>query len=444
MLIAQASVPATEPAPEAQETPVVNQPSVLHAEYASEFTVGTPAGMTVELKNLEDRPLPNKVLVIYVDGNQVRRMRTDDNGRAEIYLGRDLPVGQHTVRIESVATVAYQSAVSDLPLTVRPARLHLTTVPPLPNIGFVFDGQTYYTDAGGAVVLEAAEPGVYPLEILPVEPITGSEPMQVNFVRWHDDAFEPQRTVEVQGDDELMVGLSRSYPISLTFVDRQGQPVDSSRIMSVTIKSSHGTRYALDPNEEHWRTANRIARLRNGLEATEVQYGVESVYIDGANVVNQNQQRFIVEGKATWTVQLLLYAARVRAKDALFGFPIGTGVNVRYPDGKLRYIPFDENNELVIDDLARGLYRLQVVGASGIAPETPLSVSRDQDLELKVLSTLDITLAVGGGIVGALGLLLIGRPGPLLWLIALLVRMTRQRKRPAPAHGLLSEHRRSQ
>jgi hypothetical protein len=209
--------------------------------------------------------------------------------------------------------------------------------------------------------------------------------------------------------------------------------------MSVTIKSSHGTRYVIDANEEQWRTANRIARLRNGLEPTEVQYAVESVYIDGANVVNQNQQRFVVNGKATWTVQLLLYAARVSAVDALFGFPIGTGVNLRYPDGSLRYIPFDENNELVVDDLARGLYRLQAVGAAGMAPETPVSISRDQNVELKVLSSLDIALAVSAGVVGALGLLLIGRPGPLLWLIRLPRRMLPGRRRPAPAHGLATE-----
>ncbi len=420
---------------------LTNQPSVLSVTGIGEFSVGAPISITAELKNADDRPQPNKVLVISIDGNQVRRVRTDDNGRASLYLGRDLPVGEHIVRVESIATRAYRSAAVEEKVTVRPAELRLTTVPPLPNIGFLFDGRTYYTDANGVAVAEAAQPGTYSLEMLPAPQITGTNPVQVSFARWADNVFEPRRTVDLQGDDEIFVGLTRSYPIDLAFIDRQGQPVDTSRIMSVTIKSSHGTRYVFGPDEVEWRTANRIARLRNGLEATVVQYGIESVYVDGANVVNQNQQRFTVDGKATWTVQLLLYSARVRAKDALFGFPLGTGANLHYPDGSQRYIPFDANNELVIDNLARGLYRLQVVGASGMAPLTPVSISRDQDVELKVLSTLDLSLAAAFGILLALGLLIVGRPGPFLWALRLPGRLfdRRSSRTGRTADGLMPE-----
>lgn len=419
----------------------IDQTSVLSVTGVGEFSVGAPISITAELKNVHDRPQPNKVLVISIDGNQVRRVRTDENGRASLYLGRDLAVGKHSVRVESIATRAYRSAAVEEKVTVRPAQLRLATVPPLPDIGFLFDGRTYYTDAEGVAVAEADQPGTYALEMLPTAQITGTNPMQVSFARWHDNVFVPRRTVELQGDDELLVGLTRSYPIDMAFIDRQGQPVDTSRIMSVTVKSSHGTRYVFGPDDVEWRTANRIARLRNGLEATVVQYGIESVYVDGANVVNQNQQRFVVDGKATWTVQLLLYSARVRAKDALFGFPIGTGVNLHYPNGSQRFIPFDDNDELVIDNLARGLYRLQVVGASGMAPLTPVSISRDQDVELKVLSALDLGLAVSFGVVLALGLLIVGRPGLFLWALRLpgrLVSRRRLRVRPS-ADGLLPE-----
>jgi hypothetical protein len=109
-------------------------------------------------------------------------------------------------------------------VAVRPAQLRLATVPPLPNIGFLFAGRTYYTDAEGVAVAEADQPGNYPLEMLPVAQSTGTNPTQVSFARWHDNVFEPQRTVALQGDDELLVGLTRSYPIDLVFIDRQGQP----------------------------------------------------------------------------------------------------------------------------------------------------------------------------------------------------------------------------
>lgn len=450
-LSSQSAEQATpEPAQEAQEsmeqapalgapTPVVDQPSVLTLEGQYDVIVGNVLEWKATLQNLSGRPLPNKVLLIFVNDMQVRRIRTDENGQADIYLGRELPVGQHRVRVEAIATTAYRATTAEVEFTIRTSQLRLITVPPLPDIGFVFNGQTYYSDASGVAVIEQDTPGVYPLEILPIEQEPGEEPERIDFMRWGDNVFTPMRDVEVAGDKDLYVGLSRSYPISLRFVDRAGKPVDSSRIMSVTLKSSTGTRYVASTTGAEWRTANRIARLSNGLEATEVQYAVESVFVDGANVVNQNQQRFLVQGGDEWTVQLLLYAIQVRAKDALFGFPLGDGVNLRYPDGSLRYIPFNEDNVLVIDDLARGLYRLQVVGAAGMAPETPVAVSRDQVVELKVLSSLDIGLGAGCGLVAALGLLLIGRPGPLLWLLpgrrAGRRRGDRRRESPSDDYG---------
>lgn len=419
---AQASATQALATPEApalpqEPTPVVGQPSVLKMDSRIEVPVGNILQWSAALVNLDGRPLPNKVLLIFLDGEQVRRIRTDENGKAIISLKGNLSVGAHHVRVDAVATTAYAAASAEAEVTVRAAELRLITVPPLPNVGFVFNGQHYHSNAEGVAVIQVEEAGAYPLEVLPVEPEPNAESVRVDFMRWEDNVFTPKRTVEIRGSETLYLGFSRSYPISLRFVDRHGVPVDSTRIMSVTLKSSTGTRYVVGPNGEEWRTANRIARLSTGLEATEVQYAVESVFVDGANVVNQNQQRFLVEGRAQWTVQLLLYAINVRAKDALFGFPVGEGINLRYPDGSTRFIAFDENNELVIDDLARGLYRLQVLGARGMAPETPVAVSRNQVVELKVLSALDMALAGGAGLIGALGLLLIGRPGPLLWLV---------------------------
>ena len=206
---APSGVPA-DVAPSA-DTKLADQPSVLTVTGVGEFSVGAPISITAELKNVDDRPQPNKVLVISIDGNQVRRVRTDDNGRASLYLGRDLPVGEHSVRVESIATRAYQSAAVEEKVTVRPAQLRLATVPPLPDVGFLFDGRTYYTDADGVAVAEAAQPGTYSLEMLPAAQITGTNPMQVSFARWHDNVFVPRRTVELQGDDELLVGVAVAH-----------------------------------------------------------------------------------------------------------------------------------------------------------------------------------------------------------------------------------------
>jgi hypothetical protein len=420
-------------APSGEEQPKVDMTSTLKVRNLEEFPVGAAAEFTVELTNLQGKAIPNKVLRILVDGEQVRRMRTDEEGMAKVYLGRDLPVGDHRIRIESVATTAYRSDAIETVVTVRPARLRITTIPPLAGVVFSLDGRQFTTDAQGTVVLDADRPGIYPLAMLPVKSEPGN-PMRVSFARWHDNSYTPVREVELVGDRELFVGLSLSYPVRIQFTDRDGKPVDNDRVTSVTLKSSHGTRYTISGDgEPHWRTANRIARLRNGLEATPVQFGIESVIVDGANVVNQNQQRFIVEGEETWTIQLLLYSAHIRAYDALFGFPVGTGIHVEYPDGSVRFTPFGEGRAVELKNLARGLYKVQVGGVSGMAPQTPVSVSRDQQVELKVLSTLDIVAALSAGAALALGLLLYGRPQ----IVTAPVRMVRHRLRPGlpPGHN---------
>ncbi len=70
---------------------------------------------------------------------------------------------------------------------------------------------------------------------------------------------------------------------------------------------------------------------------------------------------------------------------------------------------------MFIDQLARGKYTVQVTGVSGMAPETPIALSRDQDVDLKVLTNLTMLLGVSLGATFALTLLFIGRPHFLTW-----------------------------
>src|SRR6185436_21116611 len=108
------------------------------------------------------------------------------------------------------------------------------------------------------------------------------------------------------------------------------------------------------------------------------------------------------------------------ARDALFGFPMGSGIHLEYPDGRSRDFSFGAANDLQLSDMARGLYRAQVLGVQGqgIAFLTPVALSRDQDVPLMVLSNLD--LGLGGFLLTALalGLLFGGRPHLLQPLLA--------------------------
>ena len=95
----------------------------------------------------------------------------------------------------------------------------------------------------------------------------------------------------------------------------------------------------------------------------------------------------------------------------MFRFPIGKGIELTYPDGHMEEFFFDaENAEVVITGLARGSYSARIIGAGGSAPPTPVHLSRDQNIELLMLSYLDIALIIGIPFIIALAFFLIGRP----------------------------------
>ena len=206
------------------------------------------------------------------------------------------------------------------------------------------------------------------------------------------------------------VSLPSPAMVGQSFVDLENNLVDMSRIEKLTLQGTDGSKFTFDDGSVRWMRGGRIARRQTGLEATQITYSVESVFINGSNTVNRYQQRFLVQPNSVWPIQLLLYHATFSAVDAVFGFPIGKGIDVKYPDGHIEYLPFGKDNEVKIGPVPRGEYKVQVVGAGGMAPETPLALSRNQELDLKVVSTLNIGLGAGLGIFGVVGLVLVGRP----------------------------------
>ena len=126
-------------------------------------------------------------------------------------------------------------------------------------------------------------------------------------------------------------------------------------------------------------------------------------------VVNRGQQKLRPQGDGSLAVQLLFYSAHFSAQDALFKTRIGSGINLQHPDGVWESYPFDANGEVTVDKLPRGDY-VVTVDAPGRSFARPVSVSRDQVVDLEVLSYLDIALVMGGVTFLAMSLLLIGRP----------------------------------
>jgi hypothetical protein len=175
------------------------------------------------------------------------------------------------------------------------------------------------------------------------------------------------------------------------------------------LTSSTGVRETFSDSEPKWLPGGRAVRRSTGLEETKILYSVDTVTVRGSNVVNSKQQRFYPSESRDWQIQLSLYAARFTARDALFRFPIGSGIQLEYPDGHTEQVPFESSGETTVTSLPRGTYHVKVDGP-GLSFSRPIVLSRDQELQLEVISYYDMA-AVSVLLTSiVLGLLFIGRP----------------------------------
>jgi hypothetical protein len=393
----------------AAKTPAATVGTTLTIEPPISVSVGNPSFIVMKLISSKGEPVVNQPIDLFVEGARERRARTDVTGTATIRVTRNTAdTYALSATFKGAKSPSLGSSKATAELVVVPALVEVIVTPPLPNIRFSLDDRVFESDDYGVARIEVEKAGKYQIDVLPLE--GNDEHIQMHFGRWGDDEFAPTRKIEVPLEKPLQVGFEVSYQVSQTFVDLDNQPVDSSRISSITYKGSNGATFTFEDTDPHWLPAGRIIRLNNGLQETRILYSVMSIVIDGANVVSQAQQRYYVDPDDLWTIQVLLYSANFTARDALFGFPIGTGIHMEYPDGDVQDYSFDPEKGYLLEGLARGIYKVTVMGAQGYAPPTPIALSRTQDVELMVFSYLDMGFLASIGLLLSVGLLWYGRP----------------------------------
>jgi hypothetical protein len=295
---------------------------------------------------------------------------------------------------------------------VGPATLEIQTVPALAGVTFAVEGQSMETDVAGFASVEIARPGRYDLELVEI-PETPER--RVRFQRWRiDHQLEPRLRVVTPSMEPIEVAFEISHPIRFRFLDAGGRRVDAARVEALTLRGNDGRRLVLDPEDTVWLPANRIVKRLTGLAELEAEYTLESVQVDGTEVAQRGRQRFTPSAEdSVWTIDLLLFDLGLTSRDLLLGNQQGRGVVLELPDGSSRRLTFDSSGEVAVPSLARGLYRVSTEGALGIPLEVPVQVSRNQQIELKVISWVDLLCLLAVALTLGVGLLVAGRP----WLL---------------------------
>ncbi|HEY9152010.1 MAG TPA: hypothetical protein VIN60_03925 [Anaerolineales bacterium] len=392
--------------------------TLLSVQLPKSVKLDETALVVIQLNAYDGYPIAGKIVHLLVNGVLAGTGKTNDFGTTSIRFKRE-EAGTYTLAATydgSRKGELLPSSVS-ASLEVQPAMLEVQTVPPLPGIQFSLGNQVFVSGNDGIARIAIPVAGTYPLEVVPGNPAESKNNIRSNFSRWGDEVFVSYRDVNIPTAQTLQAGFEVSYPVSHSFVDLGNQPIDPSRITSFTLKSSDGVTSTFNDNQPHWLEASRVVRLNNGLQETKILYSVVSVVMKGSNVVSQAQQRFFVHQNDMWPIQVMLYSARFSARDALFLFPIGSGIKLQYPNGQIQALSFGLDSEHIVQVLPRGIYTATVVGAQGMAPSTPIALSRDQNVDLLVVSYLDMIALLVLGLGLAFGFVFVGRPR-LFWKLA--------------------------
>jgi hypothetical protein len=293
---------------------------------------------------------------------------------------------------------------------LRPHRLVIQVVPAMAGVAFALDGRSFASDARGLATITVIGAGKHRLSVrVPAQ----EHGLRFDFQRWsggHGDDFGTARNVVLGGlVTRLVAGFGSASPVRLRFADEQGEAIPSRVVQTVTLKDDSGGQYRVAADGLHWLPARRIVRENSGrVSARPLAYSVEGVTVSGANAVFRSQQRFRPAPNGTWTIRLRFYEMHVGVLDAAFRFPVGSALQVRYPDGRVHRLDLDERSSARSGRLARGNYQLKVQGP-GISWWVPVSLSRTQEVRLVFVSWLDLAVAVLALVLIVLGLPLLGR-----------------------------------
>ncbi len=291
-------------------------------------------------------------------------------------------------------------ALDPTPAQAASVRLEFQTVPTLPNATLEAEGQVVETDADGRGVIEVTD-----IEQLPALEVVNDgivEPdRRASFSRWWGVS-------KARGKFEARAVFDLHNRIDWSYAEVDGRAVDPALVSKLVVRSSHGNVHTYAQPEPVWLHSLRVVPTVGGLSPKEIEYRIESVLVDGADVVIRNKQKFVAARQPHWTIEVLFFSAHLSAHDAVLGFPVGRAVQIEYPSGRIARHELGPDSSLDLR-LPRGSYRA-LVEAPGMRVWTPVALSRNQQIPIKVLTYLDMGLGAGALAVIAIGLLLVGRP----------------------------------
>jgi hypothetical protein len=423
-VLAAAATPTAPPSPTPTLLPPVIPPlpkptvtkgaaTYISLEVPTGSVIGKDVVVVAVLRDRVGGRIANQHLSLFLDGQQIRSDRTDAHGQISFtILGKRLDQARaYQVGVLFGGSHGWAGSTLITKMTILNAAIQIVTVPPLPGLRFSLGNVAAVTGPDGVAALPVPQSGSYQLSA-DLNADTGDPSIKASFVRWLDNVFTANRTIDVTGPATYTVGLRVAYRASVKFVNLDNQPLDPSLIEQAQFSTGTGTDDVVINQQtgaaEVWWTASTTIHAASQLVPSAITYRVLSVKIHGAEVVNRGQQSWTPTQNGVWTIQVLLYGMTVQTRDALFGSPVSGKLELTYPDGFIESRPVGSDGSVTFTDLPRGEYKLKLA-SSALTPPTPVALSKPQSAVLRVITIKDIAV-VASVLAGAiLVLAMIGR-----------------------------------
>ena len=231
-----------------------------------------------------------------------------------------------------IALASVLSLLHTVPAIGGAGTVRVETIPAIAGIEIAAGDRVFRTNPRGIATVALPESYGGRTEDLPkglirVPPVT------------RIDADTRLKFVKMYGDTATFNTYKRVTP---TFTNlSSGEDVDPASITRISLKALTGTVMSISGRELDdpgyvWLNAARVAPISGELVNKPVPWSIQSVEIAGSNVVNRSQTRFVPGKGGGLEIPLLFFSTTFSANDALFGFSLGSGVQLHYPNGDVK------------------------------------------------------------------------------------------------------------
>ncbi len=370
---------------------------------AATLRVGERLSYTVQLKDATGRPLAGRFIRFFLDDALLQGATTDEQGQVVLKLASELNAGQHTLRTTFFGKPGLTSSTLTQNLTVLANTLRFGTVPPIPGVALEVGGQAYQTDSRGEV--QVLVTSTQPINVH-LKPLAGTDPdLRAEFIQWNDGITSQDRFINPTSGMRYQIGFHISRPISAEVLSGS-QQVNPMRVREMVIISDQGVPTSLAAGKTNWVVTSLVRRGQAGLEPQPVNYTLARLVVDDEVYALNNKRRLKLTAGGTVSTTVPFFRVQVVVKDALFGTPIGTRLQVLQPDGRVDEVAIDANGVAQLPELIRGNYSLKLLGAGALNTQMPTYLTSERTIDMLLVSYTDMGL-VGGALAGLVGLLIV-------------------------------------